>query len=63
MTLDMDRLWMWLAWRFPRRLVYWCAIRVNTFEPTDLTPDEAARWEVVPERLCVDAVMFWHRAK
>lgn len=25
----MDRLWMWLAWRMPHRLAYWCAVRVG----------------------------------
>lgn len=25
----MDRLWMWLAWRLPRRLVMWCAYRIG----------------------------------
>lgn len=23
-----DRLWIWLAWRLPRGLVYWCYVRV-----------------------------------
>ncbi len=22
----MDRFWRWLAWRMPRRLVFWCAL-------------------------------------
>lgn len=25
-----ERIWVWLAWRLPRGLVYWCAIRLIT---------------------------------
>jgi len=54
-----DRFWMWLAWRLPRRLVYWCAIRVGTYEPPNLTPDDFAKWEIVPARRVVDAIRLW----
>jgi hypothetical protein len=50
---------MWLAWRLPRRLVYWCAIRVGTYEPPNLTPDDFAKWEIVPARRVVDAIRLW----
>lgn len=23
-----DRMWMWMAWRLPRRLVYWAFVRM-----------------------------------
>jgi hypothetical protein len=25
----MDRFWMWLAWKLPRRLAYWATVRVG----------------------------------
>jgi hypothetical protein len=24
-----EKLWVWIAWRLPRKLVMWCAIRVG----------------------------------
>jgi hypothetical protein len=53
-----ERFGMWLAWRLPRRLAYWCAIRViawattgphgNT-NPHDLNVVEALkRWNAAP---------------
>lgn len=38
-----------IAWALPRKLVYWCAIRVMTYKPTT-APDPALievlkRWE------------------
>lgn len=57
----MDRFWMWLAWNLPRRLVYWCAIRVGTHEPTDLTRGEFIAWEIVPNRTFLDGIRLWER--
>lgn len=37
-----ERLWMWLAWRLPRRLVYWASIRLMstaTGAYSNRTPD------------------------
>jgi hypothetical protein len=34
-----EKFWTWLAWRLPRGLVYWCAIRVLT-DGHALGPDE-----------------------
>jgi hypothetical protein len=28
MTLRLEDFWIWLAWKLPRPLVYWCAIRL-----------------------------------
>ncbi len=25
-----QRLWVWLAWRLPRPLIYWCSVRLIT---------------------------------
>jgi hypothetical protein len=63
MYWDSDTVWQWIAWRLPRRLVYWCAIRIGTFEPRDLTTEEFARWDVVPDRRFADGVTFWARQK
>lgn len=35
----MERFWMWLAWRLPRRLVYWAYIRVAAEATTEAFPD------------------------
>jgi hypothetical protein len=29
-----DRVWMWLAWRLPRRLVYMAAVRLWSYATT-----------------------------
>lgn len=49
-----EKFWIWLAWKLPKGLVYWCAVRVHghaTMPPwgdqvvTDLTVMVAAdRW-------------------
>jgi hypothetical protein len=39
----LDDVCMWLAWKLPRRLAFWCYIRVvshATILHSDLTPDE-----------------------
>lgn len=51
----MERIWMFLAWRMPRSLVYWCAIRLmasatqgewsDTEVPSLTTVDALKRWE------------------
>lgn len=47
-----DNLWSWIAWRLPRRLVYWSSVRLMTYgtvgkygtqKPNQLTIDEALR--------------------
>ena len=50
-----NKLCLWVAWRLPKRLVYWCAMRVNAHATTgehsaqnvpELTAFEASeRWE------------------
>lgn len=50
--------WRWIAWRLPRRLVYWAAIRVMVHATTgrwsnqivpDIEPAEIlTRWELEP---------------
>lgn len=29
-----ERFWMWLAWKLPRGLVYWCFVRVAAHATT-----------------------------
>ena len=50
----MEQLYQWIAWRLPRRLVTWCAIRVVAFA-TQGPYDET----VVPELSAMDAVKRW----
>jgi hypothetical protein len=59
--VDLDGLWQWLAWRLPRRLVYWCAVRVGTYEPAGMTAEEWATWDDVPNRRFVDGLGLWTR--
>jgi len=59
--MDWERVWMWIAWRLPPGLVYWCAIRVHTFEPKSLTREEFTAWESCPERKCRDAMLLWKK--
>jgi len=33
-----EKMWIWIAWRLPRGLVYWCAIRLTTWRHP-LNPD------------------------
>jgi hypothetical protein len=49
-----ERLTIFLAWRLPRRLVYWCAIRV-------LANATQGEWsgQIVPDLLAMDALKRW----
>lgn len=50
-----EKIWMFIAWRLPRTLVYWCAIRLmahatqgqygNTVVPELAAMDALKRWE------------------
>jgi hypothetical protein len=42
-----ERLIMWIVWKLPRILVYWCAIRLMTFNGG------------CPDRSCSDALKGW----
>lgn len=41
-----EKIWEYLAWKLPRRLVYWCAIRLaaaaTTGRYSSRTPDEVS---------------------
>lgn len=52
--LDPDKLMMHLAWVLPRRLVYWCAMRVGAYA----TQGKYGTQEV-PALLFMDAMKRW----
>jgi hypothetical protein len=51
--LDLTEFWSWLAWKLPRGLVYWCAIRLMTHSASVLYREE------MPAITCVDAITAW----
>jgi hypothetical protein len=53
-----EKFWMWLAWRLPRPLAYWCAIRVNVHA----TQGPFSNQEV-PALLAMDALKRWEEIR
>jgi hypothetical protein len=51
-----DNWWSWLAWHMPRRLAYWCAVRVFVHA----TGEEWSS-EEVPEVTCLEAMRRWDK--
>ena len=49
-----EKIWMWIAWRLPRALTYWCAIRVGAHATQGLYSDQE-----VPELKFMDALKRW----
>lgn len=49
-----DRFWMWLAWLLPRRLAYWCAVRVTAY-----ATQGRYSHQIVPELRAMDALKRW----
>jgi hypothetical protein len=49
-----ERVWMWIAWRLPRTLVMWCAVRIGA----NATQGEYSNQEV-PALLFMDALKRW----
>jgi len=49
-----EKLWIALAWKLPRRLAYWAAVRVGS--SATLPPFGS---QVVPELTVVDALRRW----
>jgi hypothetical protein len=47
-------IWRWLAWRLPRPLVYWAAIRLIAH-----ATQGAHRTQVVPDLAAMDALQRW----
>lgn len=53
-SFDIDKLWMHLAWMLPKRLCYWCAVRVGAHA----TVGEHGR-TIVPELRMMEALDRW----
>jgi hypothetical protein len=49
-----DKLIMWIVWRMPKRVVYWCAIRVGAYA----TQGRYSK-QNVPSLLFMDALQRW----
>lgn len=49
-----EKFWQWIAWRLPRPLAMWCAVRVGAHATQ-------GKWEtqVVPELRFMDALKRW----
>jgi hypothetical protein len=50
------KFWLWLAHRMPRRLAYFCAVRVGAHATTDKFGKT-----VVPEMRFMEALERWHQ--
>lgn len=53
-----DNFLTWLAWRLPRRLVYWCAIRLFVNATTGEHSDQ-----IVGDLLVLDALKRWQKGE
>ena len=51
----MERFWIWLAWLLPKRLAYWCAVRVMSYGTTGNYSKE-----VTPNIKGIDALVRWN---
>lgn len=51
-----DKFFQWLAWRMPRKLVYFCAIRLGAAATTGQYGDTE-----VPALLFTDALKRWDK--
>ena len=49
-----EKFWRWLAWKLPRRLVYWCAIRLLSAATLPPYGDQ-----IVPGLLALVALERW----
>ncbi len=52
-----DKLAMFIAWRLPKRLVMWCAVRVGAHATTGEYGSQ-----IVPELTVMDALQRWDTA-
>ena len=50
-----DKIWMWIAWKLPHRLVMWAAVRL-------MSHATAGQWSgmEVPALLAMDALKRWN---
>jgi len=60
-----DRLSCWLAWKLPRRVVYWCAVRVLSTATMDECPKlsetnlRRRHSEITPAVCAIGALKRW----
>ena len=52
-----EKLSIWIAWKLPRRLVYWCAIRL-------MVNATRGKWDsqIVPDLTAMDSLKRWDHA-
>ena len=50
----MERFWIWLSWKSPRRFIYWATIRLAAHATTGKFSDT-----IVPELTVIDALTRW----
>jgi hypothetical protein len=50
----MSKIYQWLAWKLPRKLVMWAAIRLTAFATSGKYSNT-----VVPELTAMDAIARW----
>jgi hypothetical protein len=53
-----EKIAIWIAWKLPRLLAYWCAVRVHAHATTG-----AYSRQVVPELTAIDALKRWEKTK
>ena len=51
------RFWLWLAYRMPRELAYWCAVRI-----WDHAIKKAAKDEYLFDMTVIDMMIRWERS-
>ena len=42
-----EKFWIWLAWKLPKDLVYWCAVRVASHATTTAGVEEPDRVGII----------------
>jgi hypothetical protein len=52
----MEKLWIWLAWRLPRGLVYWCTVRLGAAA----SADDRSVGLLMAEVPLLDALDWWN---
>ena len=50
----MDKFVRWIAWKLPKRLVMWCAVRVGAYATTGEYSNQ-----IVPDLTFMDAMKRW----
>lgn len=57
LSRQIEKFWEWLAWRLPKPLVMWAAVRLGAHATTGAYSDT-----VVPELTFMDALKRWETA-